>query len=48
MNCVRLGTILQRKEQKAKMDDFESRTLGTQSDGPVGKIFVFLFKKTYG
>jgi hypothetical protein len=30
------------------MDDFESRTLGTQSDGPVGKIFVFLFKKTYG
>ena len=48
MNCVRLWTILQRKEQKAKMDDFESRTLGTQSDGPVGKNFVFLFKKTYG
>ena len=30
------------------MDDFESRTLGTQSDGPVGKIFVFLLKKLMG
>lgn len=28
------------------MDDYESRTLGTQSDGPVGKMFVFKKKTT--